>query len=135
MTAPTPIFLTLDEVLALHKDRIERYGGTPGLRDLAALTQALAAASATFGVAYLHGSLPEMAAAYLFHIVTARPFADGNKRTALLLAIVFLGLNDLRLADADGVAELVSGVAAGRVSKAEVAVYFQRRVLPVIPRH
>ncbi|HYQ81440.1 MAG TPA: Fic family protein, partial [Anaeromyxobacteraceae bacterium] len=74
-----PAFLTLDEVLALHADQIGRYGGSPGLRDLGLLESALAAPRATFGGEHLHGSLPEMAAAYLFHLVRNHPFVDGNK--------------------------------------------------------
>ena len=68
-----------------------------------------------------------MAAAYLFHITQDHPFVDGNKRTGLVTALVFLALND-RHVEADGgeLTELVLGVAAGRVSKAEVAVFFQR---------
>ena len=68
-----------------------------------------------------------MAAAYLFHISRNHRFVDGNKRTALMTALVFLGLNDLGLAaEPDALFDLVSGVAAGEVAKAEVAVFFQR---------
>lgn len=69
-----PAFLTLDEVLALHADQIERYGGSGGLRDLGLLESAVAAPRATFGGALLHPTLPEMAAAYLFHLVQNHPF-------------------------------------------------------------
>jgi len=57
-------FLTLDEVLALHADQIERYGGRPGIRDIGLLQSALGAPRATFGGQFLHGSLHEMAAAW-----------------------------------------------------------------------
>ncbi len=119
-----PAFLTLDEVLALHADQIDRYGGSPGLRDVELLESALAAPRATFGGGYLHTTLPEMAAAYLFHIVRNHPFVDGNKRAGLAAAIAFLGLNDLWLeADAGAVADLVVAVADGRMGKPEVAVF------------
>ena len=62
-----------------------------------------------------------MAATYLFHIVRRHPFVDGNKRTGLIAALAFLGLNDLQLyVEADAVVELVMGVAAGGVGKAGV---------------
>jgi len=77
----------------------------------------------TFDGEYLHGNQFEMAAAYLFHIARNRPFHDGNKRTALMGALVFLGLNEQRLeAKADALYELVDGVAAGHIDKSTVAV-------------
>jgi death on curing protein len=124
-----PSFLTLDEVLALHADQIERYGGSPGVRDVALLESALGAPRATFGGGLLHPTFPEMGAAYLFHIVRNHPFVDGNKRAGLAAAIAFLGLNDLWLeADPDELVQLVVGVASDRVGKAEVAVFLARHV-------
>lgn len=121
-----PSFLTLDEILALHADQIERYGGALGLRDLGLLESALAAPQASFGGALLHPTLEEMAAAYLYHLVQNHPFLDGNKRVGLAAAIAFLGVNDLWLAaPEDDVVDLVLGVASGRVSKAEVAVFIR----------
>lgn len=124
-----PAFLTLDEVLALHADQLDRYGGAPGVRDLGLLESALAAPRASFGGGLLHPTLPEMAAAYLFHVVKNHPFVDGNKRTGLAAVIAFLGLNGLWLeVDPDEIVALVVGVAAGRVGKAEAAVFVQKHV-------
>lgn len=122
-----PVFLALDEVLALHADQLERYGGSPGIRDIALLQSALAMPRATFEGSFLHSTLHEMAAAYLFHLVRNLPFVDGNKRTGLMTAIVFLGLNGLVLKSRpDELAKLVSGVASGEVGKAEIAVFFKQ---------
>ena len=124
-------FLTLEEVLSLHADQVERYGGSPGVRDMGLLEAALGMPQATFGGAFLHGSLAEMAAACLFHLAQNHPFVDGNKRTALMTALVFLGLNGLSLESAeDDLGDLVLGVAAGRVSKAQAAVFFERHSRP-----
>ena len=80
---------------------------------------------------FLHGTLFEMAAAYLFHLARNHPFLDRNMRTALMCALVFLGLNGHRLeADPDGVYRLVDGVAAGDVDKAEVAVFLREHSTP-----
>jgi death-on-curing protein len=49
-----PFFLTLDEVLEIHEEQIERYGGSPGLRDGAVLESAVATPKATFGGEFLH---------------------------------------------------------------------------------
>lgn len=123
------VFLTLDEVLALHADQIERYGGRPGIRDIGLLDSALHAPSATFGGQFLHANLWEMAAAHLYHIARNHPFIDGNKRVGLMAMLAFLGLNSLRLDAPEGeLFELVAGVAAGKVSKAEAAIFVQRHV-------
>ena len=121
------VFLSQDEVLALHADQIERYGGRHGIRDTGLLNSALALPRATLGGAWVHASLPEMAAAYLYHLVQGHAFIDGNKRVGLMAMLAFLGLNSLRLdATEDELVELVLGVASGRVSKAEVAVFVKR---------
>ena len=126
-----PEFLTLDEVLALHADQVRRYGGATGLRDLALLQSAIAMPETSYGGEYLHGNVFEMAAAYLFHLARNHPFVDGNKRTALICALVFLGLNGQRLdADPDPLYDLVEGVASGQVDKAEVAVFLRVHSLP-----
>jgi death-on-curing protein len=125
-------FLTLDEVLRIHSDQIRRYGGRRGVRDLGLLSSALAMPEASFGGLALHSSLPEMAAAYLFHIARNHPFVDGNKRTALAAALAFLWLNGRRLeADDDELTRMVTDLAAGRIGKPEVAVFVAARLLPL----
>lgn len=122
-----PLFLSLDDVLAIHSDQIRRYGGARGLRDLGLLESAIGTPAVTFGGRLLHHTLFEMAGAYLFHIARNHPFIDGNKRTALAVALVFLSLNRRRIrAPEEELATLVLGVVAGRVTKADVAVFFAR---------
>jgi death-on-curing protein len=122
-----PAFLTLDEVLGIHADQIRVYGGASGLHDLERLRSAISMPETSFDDEYLHPSVFEMAAAYLFHLARNHPFVDGNKRTALMCALVFLGLNGERLrADPDDLYALVDGVAAGEVDKAEVSVFLRR---------
>lgn len=127
-----PDFLTFDDVLALHADRIERYGGSLGLRDAGGLSSALGMASATFGGAFLHPTVAEMAAAYLFHISQAHAFVDGNKRVALAAALAFLALNGQRLvADPVALYDICIRVAAGEASKADAAVFIGRHLQPL----
>jgi len=119
-----PLFLTLDEVLTIHADQIRRYGGRTGLRDLGSLQSALGMPETTFEDELLQGTSFEMAAACLFHIARSHSFVDENERTALMCALVYLGLNGGRLeAEPEGLYELVDGVAAGSVDKADVAVF------------
>ena len=125
-----PDFLTLDEVLGIHADQIRTYGGGSGVRDLELLRSALAMPETTFDGEYLHPTVFEMAGAYLFHIARNHPFVDGNKRTALMCALVFLGLNGEQLeADPDELYPLVDSVAAGTVDKADVTVFLKRNAV------
>lgn len=122
----SPLFLTLDEVLSLHESQIHLFGGSAGIRDLGLLESALGNVEATFGGEYLHQSIYEMAAAYLYGICRNHPFVDGNKRTAAAAALTFLDMNDIEVgASEDDLYDLVMGVAEGRVSKAAVAVFFE----------
>jgi len=124
--AVEPAFLTIDEVLAIHRDQIARYGGAEGVRDWGLLQSAIAMPAATFGGRFLHGDLCEIAAAYLFHVVQNHPFIDGNKRVGAVAAYVFLALNDVRLtADNDTYADLVLTVARGAMPKSAVAEFFR----------
>ena len=121
-----PIFLGLDEVLEIHHDQIERYGGTPGMRDINLLQSALAQPTAGFSGGYFHEDIFAMAAAYLFHIIQNHPFIDGNKRTGAVAAVVFLALNDIDFeAGEDEFESIVQAVAEGRIDKITVADFFR----------
>lgn len=92
-------FLTLAEVLLIYSNQIENYGGAFGIKDHGLLSSALALPESQFNGEYLHSSIFDMAAAYAFHICQNHPFIDGNKRTALATALVFLDINGIELDD------------------------------------
>ena len=122
-----PIFLGLEEVLQIHADQIERYGGATGIRDLALLESANAAPQAGLGDQYLHSNLFEMAAAYLFHIVQNHPFVDGNKRAGAATALVFLKLNGITIHVTNAaLVKTVLGVAQGKIGKVAIAEFFRK---------
>ncbi len=124
-------FLRLDEVLRIHADQIAHYGGAAGVRDLGLLESAVAAPEASYDGAYLHATLPEMAAAYLYHLAQNHPFIDGNKRVAAAAAFLFLYLNDHLLeCSEDALVELAMGVASSQRSKAEAAVFIAAHARP-----
>ena len=124
-----PLFLGLDEVIEIHRDQIERYGGHPGVRDLELLKSAVAMPSAGLGEDYLHTDIYEMAAAYLFHIIRNHPFVDGNKRTGAVVAVVFLMINGIELhASEVSFEKMVRSVAEGKMDKTEAAEFFRRHV-------
>jgi death on curing protein len=96
-----PLFLTVAEVLALHDDQLRLFGGCAGIRDAGALESAVATPASTFDQEFLHEDLFHMAAAYAFHIAENQPFVDGNKRTGLNAALVFLDINGWIVSDPD----------------------------------
>ena len=97
-----PEFLDLSDVLQIHDLQIAEYGGGQGIRDQGALESAVSQPAARFGGDFLHRDLQEMPAAYAFHIAQNQPFIDGNKRTGLAAALVFLELNGFGMDDPDG---------------------------------
>ncbi len=86
-----PIFLTLDEVLIIHARSLTEHGGSDGTRDRGLVESALASAKNTFY--YANGDWFDVAASYAFHIAESQAFIDGNKRTGVVAALVFLARN------------------------------------------
>jgi death on curing protein len=126
-----PLFLNLDEVIEIHRDQIQRYGGHTGIRDLELLKSSISIPAAGFGGEYLHNDVYEMAAAYLFHIIRNHPFVDGNKRTGMVSALVFLILNGIELfADENSLESLVISIAEGKTGKSEIAQFFRDNSRP-----
>jgi death on curing protein len=122
-----PMFLSVEEVLLVHQDQISRYGGEPGVRDRGLLESAIAVPASGIGDDYFHKDIFEMAAAYLFHIVRNHPFVDGNKRTGAVTALIFLILNGVDInADEAELESIVTGAAAGKVDKPQIAEFFRR---------
>ena len=125
-----PTLLGLADVVRIHSDQVERYGGRPGILEAGLLQSAIAMPQASFGGEWLHRDLYEMAAAYIFHLSQNHPFVDGNKRTALACALVFLEVNAVSLSDPERLLyDAVIEVASGTLSKLELAVVL--RELPV----
>ena len=89
------IHLTVDIVKEIHDAVLAEFGGSGGIRDEGLLHSAVAAPQATLGGESPFADLAEVAAAYLFYICRNHPFIDGNKRTAMTAAIVFLRLNSI----------------------------------------
>jgi len=122
-----PLFLTLDEVLSFHAEQIRLFGGSSGVRDVGLLQSALGSVEATYGGAFLHETIFSMAAGYLHGILRNHPFIDGNKRTAVGAALIFLELNGVQVdADEDAFYDVVIGVVEGRISKASVTVFLEQ---------
>jgi len=120
-------FLSLEDVLELHEMQLESYGGATGIRDLGLLESAVMMPQASFGGEYVHKNVFEMAAAYAFHIAENQPFVDGNKRTALASALVFLDWHFIEINEPNE--ELYSamiGLAQKTMTKAGFAALFEK---------
>ena len=125
--SPEPVFLTFAEIIEIHDYQISHFGGAAGVRDIELLKSAIGMPSATFGGEFLHPSVIEMAAAYLYHLVENHPFVDGNKRVGAMAALIFLDLNgyDFDASDADFTA-VVLKVASGEMMKSEISMFLRQ---------
>ena len=122
-----PLFLTFAEIIEIHDYQINHFGGSDGLRSAEMLKSAIGMPSSTFSGEYLHQTIPEMAAAYLFHLVENHPFLDGNKRVGAMASLVFLDLNGYEFdATDEQFTDLVMRVASGKMLKSEVVLFFQQ---------
>jgi death-on-curing protein len=122
------LFPHKDEVLAIHRQLLERFGGLSGMRDEGALDSALL--SAANRQHYEGVDLATCAATYAFHLTRNHPFVDGNKRVGAAVAEIFVRLNGARLdASDDEIVALFLGIAAGTVSRGEVEQLFARWVV------
>lgn len=127
MNSDEPAFLDVDDVLDVHAMQLELFGGGEGIRDLGLLESAVAQPQSSFGGDFVHRGLFEMAAAYLFHITSNHPFVDGNKRTGLLAAIVFLDLNGIGIDHpSHALYALTMAVAESRIEKPAIAAELER---------
>lgn len=117
-----PDFLTLEDVMLLHEAQLARYGGGDGVCDADALESAVAMAQQTFDGRFVHEDLFVVAAAYAFHIAQSQSFVDGNKRTGLLAAVVFLDLNGITILGPDErLYEAMIAIAERRLDKVGLA--------------
>jgi death-on-curing protein len=123
-------FLTLEEVVNIHRAQIVAFGGLHGIRDIGLLESAVNTSQASFGGELLHEDVPSQAAAYLYHIVKNHPFLDGNKRTGVLSAMVFLEANDITTPwSNDELFELAMHVATSKISKDNLIEKFRSKLL------
>src|SRR4029077_1987570 len=111
--------LSVDTVREIHAEAIKRFGGLNGVRDENLLASAVLTPQSSFGGKSPYADIVEVAAAYLFYICNNHPFLDGNKRTAMMAAIVFLRLNGIEpLPDSGKWEKLMLDVAANKLDRA-----------------
>lgn len=126
MSGWEPVFLALEQVLRAHRQSLDEHGGVDGIRDPGAIESALAAAQNTW--LYRDADVFEIAAAYAFHLAESQAFLDGNKRTAIASALVFLELNGAYATpNQDELYEAMIAIAARRLDKAGLADVLRRQ--------
>ena len=120
-----PVFLTIEQVKTLHRLALDRHGGQDGVRDAATLESAVMHPCNVW--LYGQGDLFDIAAAYAFHLAQAQAFIDGNKRTGMAAALVFLEGNDLSVPQStDELHAAMIAVAERRLDKLGLAALFRR---------
>jgi len=126
-------FLSYKQAVILHAAAIDAFGGLHGLRDQGLLESALAMPEAGFAGEYLHNSLFDKAAAYLYHVVKNHPFVDGNKRAGMLFADTFLRLHGYYFPTEreEELYALTLRVASEPIGKEEIAKAFETYSLPL----
>lgn len=125
-------FLTLGELVELHRRVIEQSGGGDRIRDLGLAQSALAQPLMTFGGRELYPTLVDKAAALGFSLVLNHPFVDGNKRIGHAAMETFLILNGHELdADVDDAEAVFLALAAGELEREMFTAWVAKHVVPV----
>jgi death-on-curing protein len=120
-------YLTLIEILELHRRILEQSGGALGIRDIGLLESAIAQPRMAFGGEDLYPSLLEKAAALEFSIIMNHPFVDGNKRTGHAATETFLVLNGLEISSSvDEQERLVLAIASGELEREALVEWLQQ---------
>ena len=125
--AAEPRWVAASVVLAIHDEQVAEHGGGAGVRDKGLLESALSRPKNLF--AYEAAGMAQLAAAYAYGICKNHPFVDGNKRTSLVVAELFLALNGRVLDATDVECVLVwQKLAAGEMDESSLAEWFARHV-------
>jgi len=127
---PEPIWVRADVVEAIHRRQLAEHGGAEGVRDAGALASALDRPRNRLTYGNPPPDLAELAAAYGFGIAHNHPFADGNKRTALIAMRLFLKLNGAELvATAGEKYDMIMSLAAGDLTEIALAEWVRAHLV------
>jgi death-on-curing protein len=125
-------YLTLGEIIALHRRLIAESGGSPGVRDLAAIESAVSRPRVSVGGADAYPGIIDKAAAIGFSLARNHGFVDGNKRIAHAAMEVFLVVNGMELtASVDEQERFMLALAAGEISREALIEWLQAHAAPL----
>jgi death-on-curing protein len=121
-----PVWIREFEALAFHAQQIALFGGPDGVRDAGLLDSALARPKNLLAYSEKALTMADLAAAYAFGISSNHPFVDGNKRTAMHVAFVFLEFNGFPVTASQAEACLTFlSLAAGEITEERLAQWFE----------
>ena len=123
------IRLTKEEILILHDQIVERYGGTRGIRDENLLDSALNAPFQGYGEYAFYPSVVQKAVRLCYGLVMNHPFHDGNKRIGAMALLVTLDLNRLTLkTNSAELSEIILRLASGAIDAESLLRWIQDRL-------
>ncbi len=124
------MWLDSRDALAIHDRQLAEHGGGQGVRDASLLESALSRPVNRWH--YGDDDFANLAAAYAYGVARNHPFIDGNKRTAWVLARLFLTLNgQLLIFDQTDATQTMIALAAGELSEDEMADWFRRHLTAI----
>ena len=124
-------YLTLAEVLDLHRRVIRQSGGGDGIRELGGILSALAQPEMTFSGSDLYPTIEAKAAALCYSLVTNHPFIDGNKRIGHAAMETFLILNGFELdAPVEEAEQIILRMASGQLPREELVEWVRSCLVP-----
>jgi death-on-curing protein len=127
-------YLSVEQVLALHRELVHEFGGSAGWRDRGALESAVARPAMTFGGEDLYVDLAAKAAALMHSLVLNHPFIDGNKRVGVAAAELFLEYNHQIIEATDEELEAITlSVAEGQLEVEALAIWIRQRLTELSP--
>jgi len=118
-------WINLADLVLVHEQVIDATGGVHGIINPAALESALVRPFTSLGGEDMFPNLWSKVAALIHSIITFHPFADGNKRTALIAADVCLKLNGFKLVASEETAPFFWAIARGEKSLEEIITWLK----------
>lgn len=122
-----PFYISLRVVLEIHQRQIKEFDGANGIRNRSGLEAAVESPKATFDGKDLYPTIFLKASAYAYHLAESQAFVDGNKRTALDVALTFLAINGFEVEDEQmELCDAMIATAEKTMSKEQLADLFER---------
>lgn len=119
-------YLSAEQILFIHDRVIRETGGAHGVRDLSGPLSAIGRPQATFDAEELYPDIFSKAAALIESLIGNHPFVDGNKRTGMVAAGVFLLVNGYRLeADQGEIVDFALAIRTSEIPTNDIAGWFQ----------
>ncbi len=126
-------YLTVIEVITLHRMALEQSGGAAGIRDQGALESAIAQPAMCFGGMVLYPTLTEKAATLCFSLVMNHAFVDGNKRVGHAAMETFLTLHGQEIsAPVEEQEHIILSLAAGEIEREDFTEWLAAHLVPLL---